>query len=145
MQIEQLTQLTDDVLDQIIAIWLTGNLDAHPFVPADYWREAQPEVATQIREATIYVVRDDDETIVGFAGMVDRYLAGLFVKQGYRDQGVGSMLLFALKSDYKLIKLNVYEKNEQAVKFYRKHGFEVKDRQIDDETDQVDLMMKYNA
>ncbi|GAA3618792.1 GNAT family N-acetyltransferase [Secundilactobacillus similis] len=145
MQIEQLTQLTDDVLDQIMAIWLTGNLDAHTFVPADYWREAQPEVTTQIREATIYVVRDDDETIVGFAGMVDRYLAGLFVKQGYRDQGVGSMLLFALKSDYKLIKLNVYEKNEQAVKFYRKHGFEVKDRQIDDETAQVDLMMKYTA
>jgi ribosomal protein S18 acetylase RimI-like enzyme len=145
MQIEQLTQLTDDVLDQIMAIWLTGNLDAHPFVSADYWQEAQPEVATQIREATIYVVRDDDETIVGFAGMVDRYLAGLFVKQGYRDQGVGSMLLFALKSDYKLIKLNVYEKNEQAVKFYHKHGFEVKNRQIDDETDQVDLMMKYNA
>lgn len=143
MQIEQLTQLTDDNLDQIMGIWLTGNLDAHAFVSADYWRAAQTEVATQIREATIYVVRDDDDTIVGFAGMVDRYLAGLFVKQGYRDQGVGSMLLFALKSDYKLIKLNVYEKNEQAVKFYRKHGFEVKNRQIDDETAQVDLTMKY--
>lgn len=145
MQIEQLTQLTDDTLDQIMSIWLTGNLDAHAFVSADYWQDAKAEVATQIREATIYVVRDSDGTIVGFAGMVGRYLAGLFVKRGYRDQGVGSMLLFALKSDYQLIKLNVYEKNEPAVKFYRKHGFMVKDRQIDAETEQVDLLMKYTA
>ena len=34
-------------LDQVAAVWLSGNKEAHPFVPKQYWEENLPEVKKQ--------------------------------------------------------------------------------------------------
>lgn len=144
MQIEHLSEITPTELTAIMTIWLDGNLDAHSFIDGDYWRQHQSEVQSQIKEAEIYVARDEGE-IVGFAGMVDRYLAGIFVKTGYRDDGIGSLLLFALEADYQLIKLDVFEANQKAVHFYDQHGFSLSKTHTDPELNVTELTMKWQA
>jgi Acetyltransferases len=142
VKVEKLSNLTEANEKALMAIWLAGNLDAHPFIAAKYWQDRIPEVAQQFEKATIYVVFQDDQ-IVGFAVMKTHYLASMFVKPGYRDDGIGSLLLFALKSDYTQIRLSVYEKNSKAVRFYQNHDFELKDRSVNPDTDEVELKMKW--
>ncbi|MFC6253722.1 GNAT family N-acetyltransferase [Secundilactobacillus hailunensis] len=144
MKAEKLENLTETDQKVLMSIWLAGNLDAHPFVAAKYWQDQATEVSQQLAKATIYVVQQDDQ-IIGFAGMQMYNLAGLFVKPGYRNTGIGSLLLFALKSDYQRIDLAVYEKNEKAVRFYQKHDFDESDRVVDQDTDEVELKMKWRA
>jgi len=99
VKVEKLENLTEADQKVLMSIWLAGNLDAHSFVAAKYWQDQANEVSQQLSQTTIYVVQQDDQ-IIGFAGMRMHYLAGLSVKPGYRNTGIGSLLLFALKSDY---------------------------------------------
>lgn len=142
MKVEKLANLTAANEKALMAIWLAGNLDAHPFIGANYWQDQVAEVSKQFEKATIYVVLQD-ELIVGFAVMKTHYLAAMFVKPGYRDEGIGSLLLFALKSDYTQIRLSVYEKNSKAVRFFQNHDFAINDRSVNPETDEVELKMKW--
>ncbi|MCH5461872.1 GNAT family N-acetyltransferase [Lactobacillus sp. LC28-10] len=142
MKVEKLDNLTEADRKSLMAIWLAGNLDAHPFIAASYWHGQAAKVADQLAQASIYVVKQDHQ-IVGFAGMQTHYLAGMFVKPGFRDNGIGSLLLFALKSDYKQVRLNVYEKNPKAIRFYQRHDFVENKRGVDPDTDEVELTMKW--
>ena len=41
--------------EQVMQIWLTANLDAHDFVPKEYWTAQYPFVQEQLLQAEIYV------------------------------------------------------------------------------------------
>lgn len=41
--------------DCVMRIWLDANLDAHPFVPAGFWRENFEYAKAQIPKAETYV------------------------------------------------------------------------------------------
>ena len=38
-------------LDRLMQLWLQGNLQAHPFVPASYWEENAADVRRQLPQA----------------------------------------------------------------------------------------------
>lgn len=142
MKVEKLENLTETDKKVLMAIWLAGNLDSHAFISAKYWQDRVAEVSKQLSEAVIYVVQQNHQ-IIGFAGMMTHYLAGMFVKPGYRDAGIGSLLLFALKSDYQQIRLDVYKKNAKAIRFYQRHDFNETDQSVDPDTGEVELKMKW--
>ena len=54
--IQLVTQPTPPQLDRIMAIWLQGNLQAHDFIPADYWTGNMPLVRDQISLFRISVI-----------------------------------------------------------------------------------------
>ena len=41
--------------DQVMQIWLNGNVEAHPFVPKDYWVSNYEMVREQLLEADVFV------------------------------------------------------------------------------------------
>ena len=47
-------------------------------------------------DSTIYVYYADNQ-IVGFAGLYEQYIAGLFITDNYRNKGIGRFLLERLK------------------------------------------------
>ena len=50
-----------------MAIWLQGNLQAHDFIPTDYWTGNVPLVRDQISKATLWLVQDQrDHDIIAF-------------------------------------------------------------------------------
>nr|WP_246147516.1 GNAT family N-acetyltransferase [Secundilactobacillus folii] len=128
-----------------MTLWLSGNLDAHPFISEEYWQEHENEVAGALKTAEVYVVRDDNGEIVGFAGMQGQRLTGIFVKAGQRNDGLGSLLMFALKSDYRLIKASAFEKNANAIHFYKQHDFDISERELNQETNEVVVKMIWQA
>ena len=127
-------------LDRVMQIWLDSNLDAHNFVPGKYWEENAGVVREQLLQAEVYVYQEEG-AVLGFAGLQNHYLAGIFVKKGARSRGIGKELLSYIKSLYPDICLNVYKKNERAADFYRREGFKIVSENIDKDIGERELTM----
>ena len=127
-------------LDRIMEIWLEGNLQAHDFVDLDYWTGCFQEVREAIAQADVWVW-DDSGRVEAFAGMVEHYLAGLFVSGAQRGKGIGGMLLEHIKEQRFPLTLHVYSWNAGAVQFYERHGFGTISEYIDPETGQPEREM----
>lgn len=138
--ITTLSEVSAQQLDQIMAIWLASNLEAHDFVPASYWQENFALVKQLMPQAELTVVQVDGK-IVGFAGMQEDYLAGIFIDSAYRHLGFGTQLLTHLQARHAVITLNVFDQNLQAKQFYQRHGFHLAQKQFDEELGMWDWTM----
>lgn len=130
-------------LDPIVQIWLDGNCSAHHFVPMGYWESHLDYMRKVLPQAEVWVYCIDKQ-IVAFLGLDSNYIAGLFVTEEFQSQGIGHALLDHAKSLYDVLSLCVYEKNQRAVKFYTREGFEVKDYHIDNPTDETEIAMQWS-
>ena len=79
---------TNNDIDKIMNIWLKSNLEAHPFVKASYWENNFKIVKEMISNSEIYVYKIDS-IIVGFVGLSQNYIAGIFIKKEYRNSSIG--------------------------------------------------------
>ena len=130
-------------LDRIMEIWLEGNLTAHPFIKEEYWKQNYETVRSMLPNAEVYVFEEDGE-VQGFIGMDAEYIAGLFVAEGHRGQGIGHQLISEVKRK-KRLSLHVYEKNIGAVAFYRAEGFRVENRMAEKETGEQEYPMVFHG
>lgn len=138
--ITKLNSFSDRDLEQLAQIWLNGNLQAHSFIPAQYWKNQFVNIKKMLPEANIFVYRNN-ETIIGFLGELDGYIAGLFVDMNYRNQGVGSRLINYLKQINDKLTLSVYVDNINAVNFYENKDFIIDSVSMDTETDSKEYHM----
>ena len=129
-------------LERVMQLWLEGNLDAHDFVPADYWTSNAPMVRKLLAQAELAVC-ELDGAVQGFAGMQGDYLAGIFVDRDHRSTGIGKQLLDHIKKNHPAFTLNVYRRNRQAVAFYRREGLSVTAESVDRDTGETDYTMKW--
>lgn len=131
-------------LDEVMSIWLTANIEAHSFIEADYWRGNFDYVKDAILTAEVFVSEIEGQ-INGFIGIIDNYIAGIFVKSSERTKGIGSDLLNTVKKEKEILSLKVYTKNENAVSFYRNAGFKIEAKDMDEETSEMEYMMTWKA
>ena len=129
--------------ERVMQIWLEVNIETHDFVPSKYWLSQYQSVQKQILQADIYVYEQDKE-IQGFVGMMDDYLAGIFVDKKCRSMGIGKSLLECVKKNYPAFSLNVYQKNRRAVNFYLREGLSIVSKEIDEDTGETDYTMAWN-
>ena len=128
-------------LKAIMDLWLDTNVAAHDFIDEDYWRSNYDTVRQMIPEATLYVF--EDQGIKGFAGLNGTYIAGIFVDKTQQSKGVGKQLLDFIKEKNVELMLQVYKKNNRAVQFYLREGFEIEKEQLDIHTSETELVMKW--
>lgn len=119
---------------QVMQIWLEGNIDAHSFIPKEYWETNYLSVQTELLKATVFVYEEHNGKVLGFAGMTGNYLAGIFVDKSVRCMGIGKSLLSYIKAIYPSFYLHVYKKNDRAVKFYCKEGLTKTSESLDEQT-----------
>lgn len=127
-------------LDEVAYIWLHTNKKAHDFIPETYWDEHFEMVKGMLGDAEIYVF-EEQEQIKGFVGLDGEYIAGIFVREKEQSLGIGKQLLDFVKSLKGQLKLNVYQKNERAIKFYTREQFEIQDEQTDEATGEAEYLM----
>lgn len=125
-------------------IWLESNIEAHDFIDASYWRGNFDAVKAAMPAAEVYVCTDEvGNEPQGFIGLMDDYVAGLFVADRYRSRGVGKQLLDHAKSVRSQLNLHVYRKNERAVRFYQREGFLLQSEGRDENTGEEELAMSW--
>lgn len=126
--------------EQVMKLWLAGNEEAHSFVQEEYWRSHFNEVQEALLQAKVFVY-DIDGNIQGFIGMINEYIAGIFVDKDYRSTGIGTQLLTFVKQKYDTLSLNVYQKNSRAVTFYYREGFSILSEGVDENTGEKEYTM----
>lgn len=127
-------------LDEVAYIWLHTNKKAHDFIAETYWDEHFEMVEGMLGDAEIYVFEEQGQ-IKGFVGLDGEYIAGIFVREKEQSLGIGKQLLDFVKSLKGQLKLNVYQKNERAIKFYTREQFEIQDEQTDEATGEAEYLM----
>lgn len=142
--IQLIETMTDKDLESIAAIWLESNLETHDFIDKNYWLMNYQNAKEMLPAAKLYAYLHDGK-IVGFLGLINEYIAGIFVLKNYRSLGIGTQLLDFVKSENFTLTLNVYQKNQRAVQFYLRQGFTIQKKENDLETNEIELLMKWIA
>ena len=130
-------------LDKIMDLWLHANIESHSFIEADYWKKNYDIVRKLIPEAEVFVAEENEE-ILGFIGLTDTYIAGIFVKATEQSKGVGTELLRTVMKLKDYLKLNVYKKNRKAVVFYQHRGFKIVNQETDENTSEEECTMEWH-
>jgi len=65
----------------------------------------------------------DQGGIAGYCGFRDGWVAHLYVSAEHQRKGIGSALLRKAKEGYPQLRLWVFQRNEPAITFYERRGF----------------------
>lgn len=135
-------ELTSDELEAVLKIWLEVNVDTHNYIDRKYWADNYEYVKSALTNATIYLYVIN-EKVVGFLGMTDSYIEGVFLEKSFRKRGIGKALLAESKKENKHLTVSVYKKNKQAVRFYQSQAFAIMQEQVETETKEVEYVMQW--
>lgn len=129
-------------LNEVMTIWLDTNISTHNYIKKEYWKENYDRVREAILEADVLIYEEDGH-ILAFVGIIENYIAGIFVKENIQCHRIGKKLIDECKNRNTELTLNVYEKNERAIKFYLREKFKIIEKSIDKETGESELLMKW--
>lgn len=129
-------------LKRVMRIWYDGNLEAHDFIDKSYWERNFGFVKRSLPESEVYVY-EIDGYVVGFVGIDEGYIAGLFVDKEYRGVGIGTKLIEYVKELYDFFTLHVFENNYGAVTFYENRGLIKKEESVHEDLGEVEYLMYY--
>ncbi len=129
-------------IEEVMNIWLETNKKAHSFIDKKYWENNFENVKNAILEAEVYLYEEENQ-LVGFVGVVEGYIAGIFVKENSQNNGIGKMLVNKCKEKYNRLNLKVYEKNRKAIQFYLSQGFKIVGKNIDEPNDEIEFAMEW--
>lgn len=135
-------KFTNNDLEAVMKIWLETNIQAHAFIPENYWRSNYAKVKEILPEADIYVFEDYTvNQLFGFIGLIKNYIAGIFTIQERQSQGIGKELMNHVKKKYPALMLTVYQKNPRAIAFYQRENFTIQAESIDNSTGEKEFVM----
>lgn len=129
-------------IDKVAEIWFDTNIKAHDFIPIQYWQDNFNMVKDMFLQAEIYVY-ENGQTIQGFIGMENDYIAGIFVSSEVQSQGIGKLLLDFVKNRKEKLRLNVYQKNTRAIHLYQREGFKIQYENLDKSSGEKEYVMTW--
>ncbi|MPM08306.1 putative N-acetyltransferase YjaB [bioreactor metagenome] len=129
-------------IDDVMRLWLDTNILAHDFIDSGYWRANFEAVKKMIPKAAVFVYEQDGD-IRAFIGLMESFIAGIFVSNDFQSKGIGKLLLDHTKDKHGELSLNVYKKNSRAIRFYSREGFIISAEQTDENTGETELIMKW--
>jgi putative acetyltransferase len=120
--------------DRVLEIWLAASRVGHPFL-------TESELETQFAAVRdIYLpqaenwVAEKNGHILGFIGLLDSFIGGMFVDPAAHGSGVGRALIEHAAKRKGRLTLDTYADNPMGPPFYRRCGFiEVGRKPHDDE------------
>jgi putative acetyltransferase len=133
-------KLNKDDVDAVAQIWLEANTQAHNFIPEKYWAEQFDAVKQVLPESEVYVYEENGE-ILGFVGLNENHIEGIFVSIISQSRGIGRQLLDFIKEIKIELSLSVYQKNARAIKFYQREDFIIQSENIDENTGEQEYSM----
>lgn len=129
-------------MDRVASIWLETNLQAHSFIPAEYWKSNLEYVREALPLAEVHVY-EDAQGMQGFIGLNGDHVEGLFVAAGMQSHGIGKQLMDHVKRRRDALTLEAYQKNVDAMRFYQREGFTLQNEDLDESTGEMEYSMQW--
>lgn len=133
--------------ESLVRIWLDASAAAHSFIAAAYWQEQADAMRRHyLLSARNWVyVADDSREPAGFISLKGNYVAALFVSPERQRQGIGRALLSKAMQQQHSLELAVYAENAGAVAFYRRQGFRIMQKRMDEATGHPEYRMAFSG
>lgn len=133
----------DNDINEVLQIWKSENIKAHKFISKEYWENNYNYVKEILPTAEVYVYILDGK-ILGFVGLDNNYIQGIFVNTNNQCNGIGTALLNKVKENRNTLTLSVYKKNINAINFYKKNNFVIVSQNIDKNTNEIEYIMTWD-
>lgn len=133
-------------IEQLMNLWLTTTIEAHPFIDQSYWLDSEPLVRNiYLPDATTWIYSQSGNVDGFISVMEQQFIGALFVRHSEQGKGVGKALMEQAQENYPKLLLEVYQQNQTAVDFYQAMGFSTASQQPHPETNQITLIMQWVA
>lgn len=87
--------------NEVMEIWKEATIDAHNFIPKEYWLKSYnvvKEVYIPMAKTSVYI---EENKIIGFISIIDdEFIGALFIDVNSQDKGVGTKLIDYVKKRY---------------------------------------------
>ena len=121
-----------------------ASIQAHSFIPEDYWNTNKALMASKYIPMSETYLATNEQEILGFVSLLNEYLAAIFVRPEFQGIGIGSFLLDYVKGIRNNLQLKIYCKNRKSIKFYKAKGFSIISKSEDEETGEIEFVMKWH-
>lgn len=134
MKIIEIKDRTTSLLKQLLEVWESAVKTTHLFLSENEIQDIKKYVHQALNEIPhLIIVENENQTPIGFMGVVEQHLEMLFVAHEERGKGLGKQLLRYGIENYSIHDLAVNEQNPLAKGFYEHMGFKVYKRTENDE------------
>lgn len=134
-------KIKDTDITNVMTIWVKGNFFANNFIEKDYWLEIyNSKKENFLHNYQTFVYTENDE-ILGFISTYQEKIKAIFVKQDYRRKGIGKKLINYCKNNNKVMEVQLYEKNINAVLFFNSVDFKNTKVQLDNKFAEKEYIM----
>lgn len=122
-------RMTDEDVDVVGRIWLAASLQAHDFVPAEFWHADHKVMTSELLPGAHGYVHETAGEIDGFVVLGSRkrsnVMGALFVSPERQGRGIGTRLVDHVKTIRNPLATTVYRQNRRAFRFYKARGFRI--------------------
>ena len=125
-------------IDIIMKIWKDNNIRFQSFIENQYWIDKYVETRDEFLKSKIYIYTEATEIMAFIVIDYNGKVLDIQVKPEIQREGIGEILIQKAKQDYDNLVAKVYERNNNAVLFFKAMGF----RKYKDEIDEQYLKEK---
>lgn len=112
----------------LIDIWERSVRATHDFLPEGEINNLKPLILNEYFHHVLLHKYVQDGQIIGFIGTSSDNIEMLFIDPEFRAKGIGRILTYFAVAELKIENVDVNEQNLQALGFYQKLGFKIKNR-----------------
>lgn len=134
-------KIKDTDITNVMTIWVKGNFFANNFIEKDYWLEIYNSKKEDFLHNYQTFVYTENNEILGFISTYQEKIKAIFVKQDYRRKGIGKKLINYCKNNNKVMEVQLYEKNINAVLFFNSMDFKNTKVQLDNKFAEKEYIM----
>ncbi len=132
----------DSDLQYISDLWLQTSLQSHSFIAESFWQDNLENIKHFYIPKSQTFVFEDKHQIKGFISLTDgNFIGACFVRKDFQNNRIGSKLIKFAQRRYPTLQLQVYTKNQKAIKFYHRHGFRIVNEDLCSATKETQLLM----
>jgi len=131
-------------IDIIMKIWKDNNQKYQSFMGNQYWIDKYIQTRDEFLNGKIYVYTESTKILAFVVFDDDGSVLNIQVKPEIQREGIGKLLLEKIKNENSNLCVKVFEKNVNAILFFKAMGFRKTDENVDDITNENVYNMKWN-
>lgn len=130
-------------IDIIMKIWKDNNIRFQSFIESQYWIDNYIQIRDEFLKSKIYIYTEETEIQAFIVIDYNGKILNIQVKPEIQREGIGEILIQKAKSDFTNLHACIFERNNNAVLFFKAMGFRKTIEKLDEQTQEKVYSMEW--